>query len=66
MSMPIERTIRVIRDGEVVPKHVTYWRTRSAEERLAETLKLHREGNDLFRGGNPEFVYVIRTRHVSQ
>ncbi len=64
MNARIERTLRVIEDGETVPKPVVYWRTRSFEERLAETLKLHREGNDLFRGGNPPFVHVIRMRDV--
>jgi len=64
MSGRVERTIRVIDDGEAAPKQVTYWRTRSPTERLAETLRLHREGNELFRGGSPGFVYVMRTRDV--
>ncbi len=65
MSGRVERTLRVIRDGEVLPKPVAYWRTRSYEERLAATLELHREGNELFRGGNPPFVNVIRMCHVA-
>lgn len=64
MSMRIERTIRVLAEGELRTKPAAYWRTRSFSERLAETLKLHREGNELFRGGNPPFVYVLRQRHV--
>ncbi|MBN8480176.1 MAG: hypothetical protein J0L88_01160 [Xanthomonadales bacterium] len=64
MTTRIERTLRVIKEGEVAPKPALYWRARSFEERLAETLKLHREGNELFRGGNPPFVHVIRMRDV--
>ena len=64
MSGRIERSLRVIPDGRAAPKPVTYWRTRSHEERMLETLKLHREGNELFRKGNPAFVYVIRTRNA--
>lgn len=62
--MNIERTIRVVREGEAGTKPLAYWRTRTIEERLAETLKLHREGNRLFRGGNPPFVYIIGKRDV--
>lgn len=62
--MRIERTIRVVTPGETEPKPARYWRSRPATERLAETLKLHREGNELLRGGNPPFVYVIRSRDV--
>jgi len=64
MSMRIERTIRVMAEGELQPKPVIYWRTRSFSERLAETLKLHREGNELFRDGNAPFVYRVSRRHV--
>ncbi|MEP6881628.1 MAG: hypothetical protein ABI866_06520 [Dokdonella sp.] len=64
MSGRVERTLRVIRDGEGLPKPVAYWRTRSYEERLTATLELHREGNELFRGGNLPFAHVFRIRHV--
>jgi len=64
MSVRVERTIRVVAEGEAQQRPVAYWRTRSFAERLAETLKLHREGNDLFRGGNPPFIYVMRLRNV--
>lgn len=64
MTMRIERTIRIAAEGEVQSKPIRYWRSRSAAERLAETLKLHREGNELLRGGNPPFVYVIGARDV--
>ncbi len=62
--MSIERKIRVVREGEARTTPLAYWRTRSIEERLAETLKLHREGNRMFRGGNPPFVYIIGKRDV--
>lgn len=64
MSRPMERTIRLVRQGEPEPKRVRYWRTRPLEERLFETLSLHREGNDLFLGGNPAFTYELRIRDV--
>jgi hypothetical protein len=51
--------------GDLPAKPVRYWRSRPLEERLHETLQLHREGNALFKGGNPEFSYVIRLRHVA-
>ena len=62
MSGRIERTIRIVQAGEALPRRTDYWRTRSREECLAETLKLHREGNELFRGGNPPFVFTITSR----
>ena len=65
MSGRVERTLRVIREGEGLPKPVAYWRTRSYEERLTATLELHREGNVLFRRGNSAFVHVIRMRDVA-
>jgi len=64
MSGRMERTIRLVRQGEAEPKQVRYWRTRPFEERLVETLNLHREGNELFRGGNPAFTYELRIRNV--
>ena len=64
MTRRIERTIRIVDGDTTPPSQVAYWRTRSPTDRLAEMLRLHREGNDLFRGGNPIFVYEIRTRHV--
>lgn len=67
MSARIARTLRVydVAAGELPPKPVRYWRTRPLDERLRETLQLHREGNALFKGGNPEFSYVIGFRHVA-
>ena len=64
MNACIERTIRVVAEGEAQSKPAKYWRTRSLAERLTETLKLHREGNELLRGGNPPFLYEIRLRDV--
>jgi len=65
MSMDaVARTLRFATPEEQNVKTRTYWRTRPAEERLAETLKLHREGNELFKGGNPGFVHYLELRHV--
>jgi len=66
MSGRIERTLRVfdVATGEWPDKPVRYWRTRPLEERLRETLKLHRDGNDLFKGGNPDFEHVVELKHV--
>ena len=64
MSIRVERTIRVVERVDAETKPTAYWRTRSATERLAETLWLRREGNDLFRGGNPPFVYECFPRRV--
>jgi hypothetical protein len=66
MTRVVERTIRFVGNEEPVPKPCEYWLTRSFSERLAATLQLHREGNELFRGGNPPFVFDIRTRDVER
>ncbi len=67
MSARIERTLRIydVAAGELPAKPVRYWRTRPLNERLRETLQLHRDGNALFKGGNPAFAYVIRVRDVA-
>lgn len=67
MSERIERSLRILDQdaGETPDKPVRYWRTRPLDERLRETLQLHREGNALFKGGTPAFAYVIRMRHVA-
>lgn len=64
MSGKLERVIRIRREHETMAKPVDYWHARPAQERLLETLNLHREGNDWFKGGNPPFQYVIKVRHV--
>lgn len=64
MNFRIERTFRLLEADEPQPRPVDYWRTRPFEERLAATLELHHEGNDLFRGGNPPFEFCIEIRHV--
>ena len=66
MTARVERTLRVsdMAAGDMPAKPVRYWRTRPMDERLRETLQLHHEGNALFKGGNPDFVYVMRVRHV--
>jgi len=58
------RTLRFVVPEEQDHRSARYWRTRPPEERFRETLKLHREGNDLFKGGNPSFAYVIELRDV--
>ncbi|MFT4198032.1 MAG: hypothetical protein QM601_08995 [Pseudoxanthomonas sp.] len=60
----IARILRFVDPGEQNAKPSRYWRTRSLEERLRETLKLHHEGNELFKGGNPDFSHVMEQRHV--
>ena len=60
----IVRTLRFAAPEEQNAPASRYWRTRPPEERLAETMKLHREGNELFAGGNPEFVRTMELRHV--
>lgn len=67
MSARMERTLRIydVDAGERPAKPVRYWRSRTTQERLRETLQLHREGNDLFKGGNPAFTYIIRVCHVA-
>lgn len=60
----VARTLRFVAPDEQNVNACAYWRTRSPEERLAETLKLHREGNELFKGGNPGFVLQLEWRHV--
>ena len=60
----VARTLRVVAPEERCAKASAYWRSRSPEERLAETLKLHQEGNALFKGGNPGFVRQLELRHV--
>ena len=67
MSAPGERILRLLDldAGERPARPVRYWRTRPLEERLRETLQLHREGNALFKGGDPAFTYVIQVRHVA-
>jgi hypothetical protein len=64
MSVPVERTIRVVAESERRTKPAHYWRQRPFEERLLQTFALHREGNELFKGGNPPFVFELRLRDV--
>lgn len=58
------RTMRFVAPEEQRASSARYWRSRPLEERLRETLALHREGNELFKDGNPPFVRVIEFRHV--
>ncbi|MBN8715555.1 hypothetical protein [Thermomonas sp.] len=62
MSMAPGRHLRFVEPG--APRApADYWRTRSASERLQAVLALHREGNALFKGGNPPIAYEWRLRH---
>ena len=61
----IVRTLRFVPPEEQhLARPAGYWRTLSPEERLRETLALHREGNDLFKRGSPGFRYIMEFRHV--
>ncbi|MCR6495660.1 hypothetical protein LJB71_05075 [Thermomonas sp. S9] len=63
MSMAPGRSLRFVEPGEPRARTADYWRTRSASERLQAVLALHREGNALFKGGNPPIAYEWRLRH---
>ncbi|WP_147455544.1 hypothetical protein [Solilutibacter pythonis] len=52
--------VRWLQPGETPPSTVAYWRGRTHSERLAAVLQLHREGNALFKGGNPPFRFELR------
>ncbi len=64
MSEGVVRTLRFVAPGEQDAGTARYWRSRPPEERLQETLNLHREGNELFKNGNPPFAYVLELRDV--
>lgn len=64
MSTSVARVIRVIKEDEGRPRAADYWRNRSFTERLEAVLALHREGNELFRGGDVPFRFELRVRHV--
>jgi hypothetical protein len=55
MATP-ERSLRFVDSREQRARSIDHWRTRSAAERLHAVLALHREGNALFKGGNPPFA----------
>ena len=62
MSARIERSLRIVQADEPASRPIDYWRKRPHAERLAEAFKLHHEGNELFRGGNPPFQFCIEVR----
>ncbi|SDY69868.1 hypothetical protein SAMN04487939_10565 [Lysobacter sp. yr284] len=64
MSAGVVRTLRFVAPDEQNAGSSRYWRSRPLEERLQQTLNLHREGNELFKNGNPPFAYVIELRDV--
>lgn len=65
MSLPPERSLRFTTIGERHADTHRHWAARSPGERLQATLALHREGNALFKGGDPAFVFQWKLRHVS-
>lgn len=66
MSNRVERTLRVVDPNDVQPRPADYWRSRPLTERLDATLALHREGNELLRGGNPSFAFTLEIAHVER
>jgi hypothetical protein len=57
MNKAPERNMRFVDAGERHERRSDYWRTRGTAERLQAVLALHREGNALFKGGQPHFVF---------
>lgn len=66
MSSRVERTLSIFDPNDDLPRQVNYWRSRPLSERLDATLALHREGNELLRGGNPPFVFTLEIAHVER
>lgn len=64
MSTLPERNLRFVDADEQQAAASRHWHARSPAERLQAALALHREGNDLFKGGNPAFVFQWELRHV--
>jgi hypothetical protein len=66
MTNLVERTLTIVDTNEAPSRPVDYWRNRPLSERLDATLNLHREGNELLRGGNPPFVFTLEIAHVER
>ncbi|HRG16050.1 MAG TPA: hypothetical protein PLB00_08635 [Pseudomonadota bacterium] len=66
MSTRVQRTLTIVDTNEAPSRPVDYWRNRPLTERLNATLALHREGNELLRGGNPPFVFTLEIAHVER
>lgn len=62
MSARIERTLRVVEFDSTRRAPLASRDERNHSQRLADTLALHREGNLLFKGGNPPFAFVWEWR----
>ncbi len=56
MNTAHARNLRFVNADERRERPADHWRTRSATECLQAVLALHREGNALFKGGNPPFA----------
>lgn len=61
----IARTLRFVDHDSLAPSRAAARDLRSPSERLADTLALHREGNLLFKGGNPPFSFRLRYLDVA-
>ena len=64
MNLLPERRLRFTSPGERRAETHQHWAAGSPAERLQATLALHREGNNLFKGGHPGFVFQWKLRHV--
>jgi hypothetical protein len=64
VSTTPERSLRFVDAGKQQTATQRHWQTCSTSERLHAVLALHREGNALFKGGNPSFVFQWELRHV--
>ena len=64
MNGQSERGLRFVNAGERQAHRSDYWRARSVSERLHAVLALHREGNALFKNGNPPFSYQWKLTDV--
>lgn len=62
MSARIERTLRIVEVGDARRPLRASRDARTHSQRLADALALHREGNALFKGGNPPFAFVWEWR----
>ena len=66
MSNPSERSLRFVNTDQRQDRLHQYWKTRNVSERLQAALSLHREGNALFKGENPNFIYTIEFKFIPE
>ena len=64
MNAQPQRSLRFLEADERQAAASRHWHARSHAERLQAAFALHREGNALFKGGNPAFVFQWELRHV--